>query len=93
MFLEIGECWTTIAKDKWRFESKVQKCENVWRILAEFFGSERYKSIPKVQKYANLVDLVKSFQTSISYTIVFFIYLQKVASIQPRTGLSKFAKN
>ena len=38
-----------------------------------------------MQKYVNLVDLVKSFQTS--------IYLQKSASIQPRTGLSKFAKN
>ena len=35
-----------------------------------------------VQKYVNLVDLVKSFQTS--------IYLQKSASIQPRTSLSKF---
>ena len=32
----------------------------------------------------NRVDLVKSFQTS--------IYLQNLASIQPRTGLSKFAK-
>ena len=38
-----------------------------------------------VQKYVNLVDLVKSFPTS--------IYLQKSASIQPRTSLSKFAKN
>jgi len=35
-----------------------------------------------VQKYVNLVDLVKSFPTS--------IYLQKSASIQPRTSLSKF---
>ena len=35
-----------------------------------------------VQKCANLVDLVKSFATS--------IYLQKPASIQPRTSLSKF---
>ena len=34
-----------------------------------------------VQKYVNLVDLVKSFPTS--------IYLQKSASIQPRTSLSK----
>ena len=40
---------------------------------------------PKVQKFANLVDLVKSCQKS--------IYLQKPAWIQPRTGLSKFAKN
>ena len=35
-----------------------------------------------VQKYVNLVDLVKSFPTS--------IYLKKSASIQPRTSLSKF---
>ena len=37
-----------------------------------------------VQKRVNIVDLVKSFQTS--------IYLQKSASIQPRTGLTMFAK-
>ena len=36
-----------------------------------------------LQKYVNLVDLVKSFPTSIC--------LQKSASIQPRTSLSKFA--
>ena len=35
-----------------------------------------------MQKYANLVDLVKSFPTS--------IYLQKSASIQERTSPSKF---
>ena len=35
-----------------------------------------------VQEYVNLVDRVKNFPTS--------IYLQKSASIQPRTGLSKF---
>ena len=35
-----------------------------------------------MQKYANIVDLVKSFPTS--------IYLQKSASTQPRTSLSKF---
>ena len=35
-----------------------------------------------MKKYVNLVDLVKSFPTS--------IYLQKSASIQPRTSLSKF---
>ena len=35
-----------------------------------------------VQKHANLVDLVKSFPTN--------IYLQNLASIQPRTSLLKF---
>ena len=38
-----------------------------------------------MQTYANLVDLVKSFPTS--------IYLQKSASIQPRTSPSKFGGN
>ena len=37
----------------------------------------------------NRVDLVKSFQTS----IYFSVYLQNLASIQPRTCLSKFAKH
>ena len=37
-----------------------------------------------MQKHANLVDLVKSFPTN--------IYLQNLASIPPRTSLSKFAK-
>ena len=41
------------------------------------------RSGPKVQTCANLVDLFKSFQTSIS--------LQNLALIQPRKGLSKFA--
>ena len=35
-----------------------------------------------MQKYVNLVDLVKRFPKS--------IYLKKAASIQPRTSLSKF---
>ena len=35
-----------------------------------------------MQKHVNLIDLVKSFPTS--------IYLQKSASIQPRTSRSKF---
>ena len=38
-----------------------------------------------MQKRVNLVDLVKSVQKS--------IYLQNSASVQPRTSLSKFAKN
>ena len=38
-----------------------------------------------VQKSANHVEFVKSFQRS--------VHLQKSASIQPRTGLLKFANN
>ena len=45
--------------------------------------------IPKMQKFLNLVDLVKSFPTSIFLSI----YLQNLASIHPRTSLSRFAKN
>ena len=49
-----------------------------------------------VQNPLNIVDLVESFLTSIYYLVTIFfstIYLQKSASVQPRTGLSKFAKN
>ena len=38
-----------------------------------------------MQKHVNLVDLVKSFPTN--------VYLQNLASIQPRTSLSKFGEN
>ena len=53
---------------------------------AFFLVSDWTHSSPKVQKRVNLVDLVKSFQTSPS------IYLPNLALIQPKTGLSKFAK-
>ena len=47
-----------------------------------------------MKKYVDLVDLVKSSPKSIqifsSYLDVFSVYLQKSASIQPRTSLSKF---
>ena len=52
----------------------------VWQIVLSHFVWIFY--VWAVQKYVNLVDLVKSFPTS--------IYLQKSASIQPRTSLSKF---
>ena len=49
-------------------------------------GFSRFSDwIPKMQECVNLVDLVKSFLTS--------MYLHNLASIQPRVGLSKFAKN
>ena len=47
----------------------------------------------------NLVDLVKSFQTSIYYLLntvyclLFTLYLQILALVQPRTSLSKCANN
>ena len=59
----------------WKF---VKNHKNSWRKFAEILSIEVWA----VQKYVNLVDLVKSFPTS--------IYLQKSASIQPRTSLSKF---
>ena len=40
-----------------------------------------------MQKGVNLVDLVKSFQTiTINLILVFSIYLENMASIQPRTS-------
>ena len=56
-----------------------EKCKTNWRKISEILRSERCKSIYNV---IHRVDLVKSFPTS--------IYLQKSASIQPRTSLSKF---
>ena len=53
------------------------------RLLEAFFLISDWNA--NVQKCENLVDLVKSFQTS--------IYLQTLASIQPRTSLLKFANN
>ena len=46
--------------------------------------------IPEVQKRVHLIDLRFS---SRAFKLAFTIYLQTSASIQPRTGLSKFAKN
>ena len=62
----------------------------VWRIVWVWSDCQKRFSWfsdwnPKVQKRVNLVYLVTSFQTS--------SYLQNLASIQPRTGFSKFAKN
>ena len=50
----------------------------LWRLFCWNF------EIWAVQKYVHLVDLVKSFPTN--------IYLQNLASIQPRTSLSKFGE-
>ena len=44
-----------------------------------------FVSIGAVQKFVNLVDLIKSFQTS--------IYLQTSASMQKRTSLVKSARS
>ena len=74
---------------------KLQKCETFDDIWLNFWmrsgGIQRW--IPDLQKCVLFsqrrisVNLVKSFQTNTS------LYLQNLASIQPRTGLSKFAKN
>ena len=57
------------------------------KMFAAFFNATRCKSVgsflPK-DACVNLVDLVKSFQTS--------IYLQTLALIQLRTSLVNFAK-
>ena len=53
---------------------KVQKCETVWRNLPEFLNAERCRSVlfSKRRISVNLVDLVKSFQTSIYYLLAKF---------------------
>ena len=68
-----------------KWQNSIKKC---WKLKISFFIFEKSLTIFywnfevwAVQKYANLVDRVKSFPTS--------IYLQKSASIQPRTSLSK----
>ena len=67
--------------------SRIFECGAVRRTLARIaflgfqIGVPRCKS---VYKCIYLADLTKSFQTN--------IYLPKSASMQPRTGLSKFAK-
>ena len=70
-------------------ENSFVKKQKVGRPSAEILRSERCRSMQRrinvKDAYVNLVDLVESFQTS--------FYLQKLASIQPRTGLSKFAEN
>ena len=83
---KIGEIPTKFHQNlasKW--QNSIKKC---WKLKISFFIFEKSLTIFywnfevwAVQKYANLVDRVKSFPTS--------IYLQKSASIQPRTSLSK----
>ena len=63
---------TKIAKC-WRCYLKV--CENSPKFVAKICW---IVDVGEVQRNANLIDLVKSFQTS--------IYLQNLASIQPRTS-------
>ena len=85
-----------------RWKNKTAKTRNCLTKFSNYLDSERCRPCcpdgacqkrfswfsdwsQKVQKFANIVDLLKSFLTS--------IYLRKSASIQPRTGLSKFAKH
>ena len=87
---KIGEIPTKFHQNlasKW--QNSIKKC---WKLKISLFIFEKSLTIFDwnfevwaVQKYANLVDRVKSFPTS--------IYLQKSASIQPRTSLSKFGGN
>ena len=78
------EIWTKfhrkIAKSNWT-NAKILKIQySISQKVGRFFC--RNFAIWAVQRNANLVDLGESFPTS--------IWLQKSASIQPRTSLSKF---
>ena len=78
-FNTIFEFSKTIEINKLNFETKIA---NVRRGLMNFNSVFEFLV---VQACVNLVDLVKSFLTS--------SYLQQSASVQPRTGLLKFANN
>ena len=80
-----------------KFHQNLAEKKQFWWKFGLTFGSIQYSISQKVstifdkkiefgavQKYDNLVDLEKCFPKS--------IYLQKLASIQPRTSLSKFDK-
>ena len=85
-----GICREIRTKFHLKFAEKLQNSTQKWKKIGNslfirgkmltIFGWNF--EIWAVQKYVNLVDLVKSFPAS--------IYLQKSASIQPRTSLSKF---
>ena len=74
-----------------RFERAIRKRPNTVRCLAVKSTSlgirhpRKEKEAALQNKLWSLLACAKGFQTS--------IYLQKSASIKPRTGLSKFAKN
>ena len=84
-----GICREIPTKFHQHFAEKMQNStQKIGKNSIHFFIREKMLTIFDwnfevwaVQKYANLVDRVKSFPTS--------IYLQKSASIQPRTSLSK----
>ena len=75
---------TTISKRLLK-SMTLKKCEQCTKTIDDFFWNVE---VWAVQKDVKLVNVVKSCQTSYS---VFSIYLQKSASIQPRTSRSKFA--
>ena len=85
------KCWSSFSTNRhsnWIFQKKSIgdvswklwiSNQNCWRKFAE------YVEVGEMQRNVNLIDLVKSFPTSIS--------LQKAASIQPRTSPLKFRKS
>ena len=68
---------------------KLQNSENVWRILAESLNAERCKSVLFMvfqldSEGAQLCKSCRSRQELSSEYLLFSIYLQNLASIQPR---------
>mgnify|MGYP003318247517 CR=1 FL=1 len=63
MFIKIDEFWTRIVKNKQIFENNIAKMR---KCLTKF---SRIVECGAVQKCVHLVDLVKSFQTSIYYLL------------------------
>ena len=102
IFIKISKFWITV--NSWKnhstfekstakivYSSVLQKCENVWRNLAKNidFGAvqKRGAFCRSRQELSNECFL---FITAVY--LLFSVHLQTSASIQPRAGLSKFAK-
>ena len=74
--------WKTMWGKNLEPTHTTKKSEHVKRVSR---NSQKQRDNYSVQKCVNLVDLYESFRTS--------VHLQTSASIEPRRGLSKFAKN
>ena len=94
LIMKIGEFWNRIAKNQRSFENKIAAMRKCWTEFSRIFECRAVqKRVVPVYIFiisfsisvlfsqrtrVNVVDLVKSFETS--------IYLQKSASIQPITS-------
>ena len=86
------QIWTRIAKNKQTGENtiaKMRKCLTKFSRNLEIFNAGRLLD----SKGAKVCKSCRSRQGLSKEYLLFSIYFQKLASIHPITGLSKFAKN